>query len=442
MSTMKKLCILGDVLLDYTITPPDEEDKMRLGGIFHAARAAWAIEINYELAYFSPAYLDEQIVNYSSKKTGSTVKIGNITGSPNVILIKESKEIGDQGYELLLRDERKYQIDTNEFKKRLLENYYSQILLFTGGYDLKEMLLVLRDIDIPLHIDIANDIGTLAELKTLDRKFKTIFLSTSSKIFKHTYSSNIANLTSEIADYCEALIFKENRGGSRGYFFLDDTMLQIPSQTRKIVHSVGVGDTYDIAYLSKIDKHSPTDSLNYASWAAMEYASTTFPLDFKRSIERLEKIEIEKLKEIGGVILPWETRDAINIYIAGPDFDYVEKTKFDLIQKALKYHNFTPRFPIRENGQLTKESTTREKQVVCDKDIDLLKDCQILIAVLIFNDPGTLVEIGIAIASGIPTLVYDPLNLVNNCILSQAPTLVSSDLDEIISQVFILSNKN
>lgn len=43
-----------------------------------------------------------------------------------------------------------------------------------------------------------------------------------------------------------------------------------------------------------------------------------------------------------------------------------------------------------------------------NKDMELLKDCQILIAVLLFNDPGTLIEIGVAAERKLPTFVYDP----------------------------------
>ena len=59
-----------------------------------------------------------------------------------------------------------------------------------------------------------------------------------------------------------------------------------------------------------------------------------------------------------------------------------------------------------------------------------------LIAVLLYNDPGTLIEIGLAAQRGLPTLVYDPFNLAENCMLTELPTLVSNDMDVIMSKVF------
>ena len=64
-----------------------------------------------------------------------------------------------------------------------------------------------------------------------------------------------------------------------------------------------------------------------------------------------------------------------------------------------------------------------------------------LIAVLLYNDPGTLIEIGMAVQRGMPTLVYDPKGIADNCMLTECPTLVSSDLDAIMAKVFIEYSK-
>lgn len=439
---MNKLCILGDILIDYTITPSSVDDKMRLGGIFHAARGAWAMDIDYELAYFAPSYLDTQVASLTKHHNGSIIKIGNIEGAPNVILIKEAKEVANQGYELILRDERKYLPNNlTEFDKRLLANYYSEILVFTNGADLQQIFNVLSKYNLPIHLDISNDIEDFGVLKSLNKKFETIFLSTSSVIFKKTYTQNIELLKQSAAEYCNTLVFKENRGGSRCFTFNDKKIYSVSSQTRKIIHSVGVGDNYDIAFINKIKINTIEDSLSFASWVAMEYASTTYPEDYKKAIKRLNNVEIETLKNLSGITIPWEDRKQINIYIAAPDFDYVKREPIDLIENALKYHNFSPRLPVREHGQLSDSSSEQEKLMTCNKDISLLYECQLLIVVLLFNDPGTLIEMGLAISSGIDTIVYDPYNQAKNCILTKLPLLVSTDLDEIISQVFISSSK-
>jgi nucleoside 2-deoxyribosyltransferase len=57
----------------------------------------------------------------------------------------------------------------------------------------------------------------------------------------------------------------------------------------------------------------------------------------------------------------------------------------------------------------------------------------------LYNDPGTLIEIGVAAAKGMPTIVFDPLNEATNCMLTELPTLVTNDLDEVITEIFVQS---
>jgi len=147
------------------------------------------------------------------------------------------------------------------------------------------------------------------------------------------------------------------------------------------------------------------------------------------------------LAELGGISLAWENRKNINIYIAAPDFDYIDTMPIRQLQQSLTYHNFTPRLPIKENGQLQPNSSIELKSSTCYKDIDLLEQCHIVIGVMLYDDPGTLVELGYSIAKGIPTFVYDPYNKAKNCILEFLPNLVSSNLDEILSEVFKASSK-
>ena len=69
----------------------------------------------------------------------------------------------------------------------------------------------------------------------------------------------------------------------------------------------------------------------------------------------------------------------------------------------------------------------------------LLSECNIVIGVLLYNDPGTLVEIGIAAERNIPVLLYDPYNIAKNCMLTHTCSIVTNNMDEIISETFIKS---
>ena len=100
------ICLVGDILTDVTLPSPSQKEyKMRLGGVVHAARGLWAMGVDYAVAYFAPAYIDGQIESYLHEIGCREIhKIGNVTGCPYTMLIREAKEIGNQGYEFLYRD--------------------------------------------------------------------------------------------------------------------------------------------------------------------------------------------------------------------------------------------------------------------------------------------------------------------------------------------------
>ena len=422
------ICIVGDILTDVTLST--NPFKMRLGGIVHAARGLWALGIDYAVAYFSPSYLDGEIEHYLYQMGCKRIhKIGDVTGCPYTMLIKEEKEVGNQGYEFLYYD--CLSIEYFEEGARHLAGY-DELFVVSGNYDFDFILTHARP-EQPIHTDVANNTEKLEQLSTKHR-IKTLFISTSSGLFKNTFTT-IDAFFEKFKPFAERVVLKENRGGSRAIDFTTSEQYQIPSQTCPITHSVGVGDVYDLTAITATNR-SFIDSLFLASWVSMQYAKTTFVDDLKRAVQGVLKIPVEKLKSFSGCILPWEVRQQCRIYIAAPDFDFVETSSIDVLCASLEYHHFVPRRPIKENGQMSEGADKKERLGLFCSDMSLLGECNMLIAVLLYNDPGTLIEIGLAAQRGIPTIVYDPNKIADNCMLTELPTLVSSDLDEIISKVF------
>ena len=425
------ICLVGDILTDVTLPSPSQKEyKMRLGGVVHAARGLWAMGVDYAVAYFSPAYMDGQIESYLHEVGCREIhKIGNVTGCPYTMLIREVKEMGNQGYEFLYRDCVKIEYFAEEIN-RLAD--YKELMCISGNYDLNAVLAGTRP-DQPIHIDVANNIRTLDQLSK-ERQFSTLFISTSSDLF-HAIFNNIDDFFAQLAPYAEKIVLKENRGGSRAYDVQSGQKYQISSQTSSIMHSVGVGDVYDVVSVSA-EYPKFEDRLCLASWIAMLYAKTTFPDDFKHSVKGVLNTHINKLNALGGCILPWEQRVHCNIYIAAPDFDFLDTRPIAVLCESLAYHHFVPRRPVKEVGQMSINATKGERLRLFGEDMSIMAECNMLIAVLLNNDPGTLIEIGIAGQRGITTIVYDPYGIANNCMLTEWPKLLSSDLDEVIAKVF------
>lgn len=429
------ICLVGDILTDVTLATSTTPYKMRLGGIAHAARGLWAMGVEYSVAYFAPSYMEGQIVDYLSHFGCKAFhKIGNVTGCPYTMLISEAKEIGNQGYEFLYRD--CISIDYNE-KELIKLREYEELFMISGNYDLNKML-EYTNLEQKIHTDVANNVKIVEQLSS-ERKMNTLFVSTSSDLF-HDLFSTIDEFFSNLSHFAERIVLKENRGGSRVFDTLTGEFFQIPSQTSTITHSVGVGDVYDCAVIAA-PAATFKERLYIAPWISMHYAKTTFCDNFKDAVAGVLKTPVASLMEFEGCILPWESRERCQIYIAAPDFDFLDTSLIDGLCGSLTYHHFNPRRPVKENGQMTIDASTHEKQRLFHGDMQLLDNCNMLVAVLLNNDPGTLIEIGMAVQRGLPTIVYDPYDIARNCMLTESPTLLSNDMDAIISRVFIEYSK-
>lgn len=435
----KVLSIIGEIIIDITLSLDDKEHKMRLGGIAHAARAAWAAGYKYEMYYIAPDYLEEEIKQYmSSYGCIRSTKIGSINRSPGVILIGDPKETGDQKYSLLMKDSSGASIIDFE-----LSETTTDILIFPGSYSLKTILEILSKSNekTEINIDIANISGNLEslnELGYLDRRFKHIFNSTSFHI-NGNKDDLIASIRSTCLDkYCDVYIMKENRGGGRLYSN-DGDYLEYPAYLRDIVHSVGVGDCFDIIFIAS-EKTDYAYSLREASYLASEYAATSFPDDLRKNFEDFKYIK-EYLLNIPGVRLAWEDRKMFKIYVAAPDFDWVDDKFIRAVENSLEYHNFKSLLPIQINGQINNFEDTETVSKVFEADISLILEADMIIGVIINNDHGTLIEIGYAKGLGKPVVVYDPNNLSVNPMLTHLPDTLSSDLDIIINEVYKIASK-
>jgi nucleoside 2-deoxyribosyltransferase len=439
MTERTKICILGHFLVDVTFGTSEEEPKLRFGGIAHAARTAWALETPYILAYFAPEYLDEQILNFSSQYGNSTaIKIGNVLGCPNVVTIREPTEAGPQGYQFLLRDEGQSVINEDLLNEVCQRKDVTDFIIFPGGFDLPQVLKALNSSRAEVHVDANFKPDNPEEFASLGRKFSTIAFSTSSDIFMTRYMGSVSQLCKHLlGTYTNAFLFKENRGGSRFFSIMNPEFpFRIPAQPRHIKHSIGVGDCFDVAYVICRHKMEEKTALTYASCIAAEYACTTYPDDFADATKATMQIAEEEIIQLAGISLPWEERPQCQIYIAAPDFEGVDRGPIEQLDQSLRYHNFSSRRPVKEHGEMGIQADLQRRQALCDSDVSLMEQCRIMVAVLLYDDPGTLIEIGMAYKNGMPVIVYDPYRRANNLMLTQLPNLVSSNIDEVISAVF------
>jgi nucleoside 2-deoxyribosyltransferase len=201
------------------------------------------------------------------------------------------------------------------------------------------------------------------------------------------------------------------------------------------VNSVGVGDVYDAAFANMLDQGALAAG-TIASFASAAYAQTTEPDIFKKYVQRSLRTGANILAELGGTAIPWEMRPRYEIYLAAPDFSDRFRPEVEHAVAALEYHNFKVRRPVKENAELPPNSDKGAIQDAYQKDIDLLRACRLVFAIPSERDPGTLVEIGLAIELGIPVVTYDPSEQSSNTMVIAGSAEYSPDLNVCLNAVF------
>lgn len=428
----KKLILIGEVYVDFSLATINSPVKLRLGGIVHAARGLWAAGIKYSAAVICPEYLWGETQKYlHAHGCVEIIRIGDVLGSPNIIVIGDVREVGNQGYEDLLRDSKEVRL--GKFEEKLEK--YSDIIIFPGNYDLSYIANKFKT-NKNITIDIAYNINSIDSLLVFKKHNLSVAVSTSSELFvkeaKNDNSKLISNIKRIKSKY---LLVKENRGGSILFDFTTNQEFSIPAILSETNNSVGVGDVYTAIFASYL-----SETPEYAAWRGMQvatqYAQTTFPDDLIRNTERELRLSLDQVKGLGGTILPWHERTNYPIYLAAPDFTYIDKPEIDYAVDALKYHNFNIRRPISENGQAPRNSKSSELMQYYINDVDLIHQCKIVLAIPLQRDPGTLVEIGMAIALNKPVITYDPRHENDNTMVICGSTVYSDSFDICLNGIF------
>jgi nucleoside 2-deoxyribosyltransferase len=424
--------IVGELVIDFTLAQHGEKCKLRLGGVAHAARGLWAAGVEYAVAAVCPEYLVEEAQNYLAK-CGCTkfIWLGNVVGAPNVFVIGDATEVSHQGYEDLMRDTKVVklcdpvpQLDT-----------YQKVVIFPGRFDINKLAGAFSP-DARFAFDIAYDLDDLSSLAAYRGRVQAVTISTSSSLFARFGNEDVGGLVAEVKKLTpDVFLLKENRGGSRLFDLHDGSIGEIPATLGKTVNSVGVGDVYT-AVMFGLSHRGWTEAAWRGCQAATAYSQSTFPDDIKRDVQRGLLLPLSALQGLGGTALPWHDRPQYSIYFAGPDFSYVEKQELDRAADSLAYHNFRVRRPIQENGELKRPASEGDLRRTYHMDCQLLKECVAVFAVPLDRDPGTLVEIGMAIEMGKPVITYDPRKENENTMVVVGSSVYSADLDACLNGTF------
>lgn len=425
-----RLAVLGDVYVDYA----PSAKTVRLGGVFHAARALQALEIPYAVGYTSPEYLASDVSDYLNRLGCETQRrLGTVTGAPSLIVSADVREAGPQGYDEILRDSKKTSWDPSSLYDLLRAFRPTDVLVIPGALPLRDILRIVVMVGARIHVDVQYDVR-VGQLKSIGVPFETTFISTSTAIFQSRAHSDPEALRKLFGStVSRSLILKENRGGSR-VFLETGRIAEAPAFPTRTAHSVGVGDCFDCIWIARRKDTSPPRALALASYGASLYASTWDQRQFRDQMSTLSNAT--EASTMCGTRIRWEDRPNYRIYIAAPDFPDVDTSGLDRLCASLAYHNFVPLRPIAEHGLYTGRVHQPEAKRIYNADLELLQSSHLVVVVPLINDPGTFVELGVASSLGIPTILWDPNGIANNLFAWHTANRRCQHLHEVIDAAF------
>jgi hypothetical protein len=429
----RPLLVVGEIVVDFTSARTDVACKLRLGGIVHAARGLWACDLPYSVAAICPSYLVSQARAYlAAHGCNEFVWLGEVLGAPNVMMIGDATEVADQGYEDLLRIEKSVTI----LDVGMSLSGYQEVLVFPGSYDLFAVRPFLDD-SARVSFDVAYDADDFSLLSEFSGHLGAIIISTSSPLFARTGSLSVDPMLDNARKLgAEVFLLKENRGGSRLFDLHTHVVEEIPATLSNTVNSVGVGDVYS-AVMVGFRARGWVEAGWRGAKAATVYSQTTFPDDFRRDTKRELALSLKELRDLRGTTLPWHDRPRFQIYLAAPDFSYLHKPEIERAVEALSYHNFSVRRPVVENGELPLGSSEATLFKTYAADIALLEECQVVFAIPLERDPGTLIEMGMAMAVEKPVVTFDPRRQNENTMVIGGSISYSADLDTSLNALFM-----
>lgn len=178
------------------------------------------------------------------------------------------------------------------------------------------------------------------------------------------------------------------KDGARGAtLFADGKTTGIPAFYSDNVWTLGSGDVFAAAFAAgwAIDGLSAVDAARVASVAVSEYANKmSLPI---RDIAKLVASAAQEVATVAG-----------EVYLAGPFFDMARLWLVDEARRCLALSGLKVFSPLHEVGH-------GPASEVVEKDIEAIKNCDLMFALADGLDAGTLFEVGYARALGKPVYV-------------------------------------
>ena len=181
------------------------------------------------------------------------------------------------------------------------------------------------------------------------------------------------------SEKAEVVVVKRGIKGAL-VFDSDGNKDEIPAYKTKRVFTIGSGDVFVTAFALAwaVNGKAPVEAANYASKAVADYVETrTLPIQSFDDAGQTQRDPVILKKS--------------RVYLAGPFRDLGQRLIVNEARKILHNLGMSVVSPVHDFGHGPAEK-------VVNKDLQALKDCDVIFAVLNGSTPGTAFEIGYAAA--------------------------------------------
>ena len=181
-----------------------------------------------------------------------------------------------------------------------------------------------------------------------------------------------------------------------------------------VVQPLGSGDAFTagFAHAWAREAATPVEAARFGSRVAAAHSLTGSP-------------QVSQAFDLVDDPLPYPTGERPRVYLAGPFFDLAQRTMIHFVRHALAHIGVEVFSPLHDVG--------RGGDEVAAADLDGLRSCHSVLALLDGADPGTLFEVGWASREGIPVVGFvDNVNDHGWTMIRGTGTRVIADLSSAV----------
>ncbi|HHW41599.1 MAG TPA: hypothetical protein GXX19_10725 [Syntrophomonadaceae bacterium] len=274
----------------------------------------------------------------------------------------------------------------------------------------------LKGLDVQYDIDLVLGLENLSQIDIL-------FISTSD-VLSYTKKSFQEILDLFFKKGVKIIVTKFGQGGSSIYR-QKESRIDIPSFQSNYQFTVGAGDVFNAVFL--VTYHNTKD-LELSGLSAAAAASVFIEsFDFRSTPWNLQ----EEIKSRRKQFIHPEQAQKIKIYLAGPFFSDGERYMVSQTYHALKKCGFSLFSPWHEDGIVPRLAVKSFK-----KNINAIKEATLIVALLDYEDPGTVWECGYAYALNKPIYAIQTCTNSFNLMVNLSTELTCESLRCLIDYLY------